>query len=241
MKTNERNYRKNPHTANFLMTFHTAGGKAAPQKGPDMGTKDMSRQARAFDLATAKQADYAIKLSIAKGLPRIPTREEILKMDRRVVSQVISELQKRPNKDPEETTTAKPFMRSDTKVTEDGIYVSPDGEVFKVQWNKAGGTGRNLYAKQLTVEYPTGTGQDWVITQKYLLSLVLSKRQKDQSTHTWVYTPGAINLIEPTWKLDSDTAKKFGDLYGTCVRCLRPLTDEESIAAGMGPICRNKL
>jgi hypothetical protein len=26
MRTIERNYRKNPHTANFLMTFHTAGG-----------------------------------------------------------------------------------------------------------------------------------------------------------------------------------------------------------------------
>lgn len=26
MKTIERNYRRNPHTANFLMTFHTAGG-----------------------------------------------------------------------------------------------------------------------------------------------------------------------------------------------------------------------
>jgi len=32
-------------------------------------------------------------------------------------------------------------------------------------------------------------------------------------------------------------AKEFGHLYGMCIKCGRTLTDEGSIAAGIGPIC----
>lgn len=38
-------------------------------------------------------------------------------------------------------------------------------------------------------------------------------------------------------KMTLEEAKKFGALYGFCVRCGRTLTDEESIAAGIGPKC----
>ena len=37
-----------------------------------------------------------------------------------------------------------------------------------------------------------------------------------------------------------EEAKAFGRLYGFCVRCGRTLTDEESIAAGIGPVCSGK-
>lgn len=37
-----------------------------------------------------------------------------------------------------------------------------------------------------------------------------------------------------------EEAKAFGRLYGFCVRCGATLTDEESIAAGIGPVCSGK-
>lgn len=37
-----------------------------------------------------------------------------------------------------------------------------------------------------------------------------------------------------------EDAKAFGRIYGFCVRCGRTLTDEESIAAGIGPVCSGK-
>lgn len=41
--------------------------------------------------------------------------------------------------------------------------------------------------------------------------------------------------------LDLDTARQFGQLYGMCGVCGRTLTDETSIAAGIGPVCAGKL
>lgn len=47
----------------------------------------------------------------------------------------------------------------------------------------------------------------------------------------------------PLSRLSEDTlmkledAQEFGKLYGMCLKCGRTLTDEESIARGIGPIC----
>ena len=41
-------------------------------------------------------------------------------------------------------------------------------------------------------------------------------------------------------KMTLEQAKEFGALYGTCCVCGRTLTDEESIAAGIGPVCGAK-
>ena len=58
----------------------------------------------------------------------------------------------------------------------------------------------------------------------------------------WVfeYTPGAVrNLTEDTL-LPIEEAQKFGHTFGVCCACGRVLTDENSIAAGIGPICADK-
>jgi hypothetical protein len=38
-----------------------------------------------------------------------------------------------------------------------------------------------------------------------------------------------------------EEAKAFGLLYGRCIVCGRTLTDEKSIADGIGPICAAKV
>lgn len=57
---------------------------------------------------------------------------------------------------------------------------------------------------------------------------------------TFTYVPGAVRNLSERTLLSLDEAKKFGALYGTCCVCARTLTNEESIAAGIGPICAEK-
>lgn len=54
------------------------------------------------------------------------------------------------------------------------------------------------------------------------------------------YAPGALTALTPDDKMSLEQAKEFGKLYGFCCVCSRTLTDEGSIAAGIGPICAGK-
>lgn len=55
------------------------------------------------------------------------------------------------------------------------------------------------------------------------------------------YVQGAVNNLSEATRLDADEAAEFGQLYGVCCVCGRTLTDEESIARGIGPVCLGKL
>lgn len=57
----------------------------------------------------------------------------------------------------------------------------------------------------------------------------------------FVYAPGMVTKLAKAEKLTLELAKKYGKLYGMCVICGRTLTNEQSIADGIGPICGNKL
>lgn len=99
------------------------------------------------------------------------------------------------------------------EVTEDGMYQDPTtGDVFKVQIAHHG--SGNLYAKKLVVG-ESGKGR-------------------------FDYDPGRIRHIRPEWKMGLDQAVAFGKLYGICCQCAAVLTDERSIAAGIGPVCATK-
>lgn len=95
---------------------------------------------------------------------------------------------------------------------EDGMY-RMDGIVYKVQ-HAVNGSGRQ-YAKQLIQDH-TGA---W----------------------SFEYATGAIRRLRPEHRMTLAEAKEFGALYGTCCVCGRTLTDEKSIAAGIGPICGGRV
>lgn len=46
--------------------------------------------------------------------------------------------------------------------------------------------------------------------------------------------------IKPEHRMTLEEAKAYGKVTGTCCQCGRKLTKEESIAAGIGPICAGK-
>jgi hypothetical protein len=52
---------------------------------------------------------------------------------------------------------------------------------------------------------------------------------------------GAISKLTQAHRMTPEAAAKFGHLYGRCVRCQATLTDDDSIKAGMGPVCRTKI
>jgi hypothetical protein len=107
-----------------------------------------------------------------------------------------------------------------TPLTEDGMYRDPStGRIWKVQFNRAGGDGRRLYAKALVVDVEPSEGVKAEIH--------------------FAYAPGAMREIRPEWRMDLEEAKKWGALYGTCVYG-HPLTKESSIKRGMGDKCWEK-
>ena len=106
------------------------------------------------------------------------------------------------------------------KVTEDGMYRTPDGEIYKVQV-AVHGSGR-LYAKKLVaLDEPK----------------VMKKGTK---THDFVFESGALAKLTPEMKMTMDEMKEWGKLYGTCCKCGLTLTDETSIAEGIGPVCGDR-
>jgi len=58
--------------------------------------------------------------------------------------------------------------------------------------------------------------------------------------NSFVYSKGAIFRLVPEHRMTLDEAAAFGKLYGQCCVCGRTLTDEVSIANGIGPVCAGK-
>lgn len=54
------------------------------------------------------------------------------------------------------------------------------------------------------------------------------------------YAPGMINKLHPEHRMTLEQAKEYGAVYGVCCSCGATLTDEQSIEAGMGRVCRGK-
>lgn len=98
-----------------------------------------------------------------------------------------------------------------TPVTTDGMYLL-NGTIYKIQ-RAVHGSG-HLYAKELVIH--------------------------EGANAIFEYAPGVIKKLHAEDKMTLEQAKEFGHLYGVCCKCGATLTDENSIAAGIGPICAGK-
>ena len=64
---------------------------------------------------------------------------------------------------------------------------------------------------------------------------------KQLTAEGFVYVAGALRRLATEGRpMTADEGRRYGQLYGVCCRCGAPLTDEESIARGMGPVCASK-
>lgn len=93
-------------------------------------------------------------------------------------------------------------------VSLEGMHQLPSGEIYKVQV-AVHGSGRE-YAKRLTVS----NGEAHFEMER-----------------------GAMRLLSADTRMTAAAAAEFGSLYGICCNCGRTLTDEDSIARGIGPVC----
>jgi hypothetical protein len=93
----------------------------------------------------------------------------------------------------------------------EGMYRDPDGAIFKAQRTRQ---HDRLYAKRLVVRPDGGTFE---------------------------FESGLIRRIRPEWRMTVEEAAQFGKLYGWCCVCGAKLTDEKSIAAGIGPVCASRV
>lgn len=105
---------------------------------------------------------------------------------------------------------------------EDGMY-KKDNVIYKVQ-HAVHGSGRQ-YAKKLCYFDPDGHE---------------ARQAGTEGSWEFIYQQGAINTLSPEDRMSLEEAQEFGRIYGVCCRCGRTLTDENSIEAGIGPICASK-
>lgn len=103
----------------------------------------------------------------------------------------------------------------------DGFYRTPGGMYYKVL-HAIHGSG-HPYAKRMRVVQEAVRGTDGAILQPALIA--------------WDFDKGMQFRLQEEWKLSVEDAGGFGKLYGCCLKCGTPLTDEESIARGIGPVC----
>lgn len=110
--------------------------------------------------------------------------------------------------------------------TQDGMYIDAEGVIYKAQFNKASGDGRRLYAKRLIVDNEREFLADPANVEPHV---------------RFEYAAGVIKCLTADMRMTIEQAKAFGALYGTCCVCGRTLTDERSIADGIGPVCAGRI
>ncbi|MGV8846363.1 DUF6011 domain-containing protein [Tessaracoccus sp.] len=183
-------------------------------------------QAEIPTLATQPQLSY-IRTLLAQRQVSDPYRtdlEECLTlehlMSRRVASSVIDSLKAMPYAPKAEVAPAAP-------VSLEGMHRLGQ-DIYKVQL-AVHGSGRP-YAKLLVIDEPDcggcQNGEDCVPPCAWGAHFEMA--------------PGAIRRLSEATRLSLEEAATFGQLYGVCCVCGATLTDEDSIAAGIGPICRRK-
>lgn len=105
-----------------------------------------------------------------------------------------------------------PTPRAERVETPEGMHRTADGTIYKAQRSRESG---NVYAKRLVVVERDGAPADV----------------------SFVYERGAVSKLSAETLMSLEDAKAFGALYGTCCVCGATLTDETSIALGIGPVC----
>ncbi len=238
----DQNFKKHPHTARFLMTFHAAGGDLPTEIDAegnviDDGTEEISADvwaaaskkaiaapAAPVDRRSEKQTSYMDSLVAqltALDAERGQEFATFIEQGTRTgywTPGMSGTASKCISALKDAITDARSKAAAERKAasadTEEGFYVKDD-TVYKVQI-AVHGSGRP-YAKRLVVAEYDGV-----------------------KSALWEYAAGAVRELKPEHKLTLEQAKEFGKLYGVCVRCGTVLTDEFSIENGIGPVCITK-
>lgn len=168
---------------------------------------------------TEKQVAFFTKLvgERFEGVAAEAMIESIPARDKRNISKAIDELLALPKLAKTSGTTKVDPPEGIHKLGED---------IFKVQVAKQG--SGNLYAKRLNRE---------AIIEAKANDEMLGKAER------WEYIGrrGVFNSLTADTLLSVEEAAEFGHLYGICACCAADLTNEDSIARGIGPVCFGRM
>lgn len=211
------------------------------------------------NLASPKQVEFIEKLA-----DRLPATQETQRLrdaadeahalTSREASKLIDKLKAAV---PAQTATAKQLAFIDTLIDE--RIAEADREVFKASARKmspakaseaidtlkampklAPVTKMDASAEAVTDGVYVKDGVVYKVKVAIHGSGNLYAQQFDPETKTYSVARGMVRKLRPEHRMTEEQAQEFGKLYGVCCRCHTPLTDEESIARGMGPDCYSK-
>ena len=102
----------------------------------------------------------------------------------------------------------------------------------------------NVFTEETTEELDLGMYQVGGVIYKVQRAVhgsgFLYAKRWDEESQSFQKETGAIRKIRASDRMTLEEAARFGQITGTCGHCGRTLTDEGSIAAGIGPICATK-
>lgn len=97
---------------------------------------------------------------------------------------------------------------------------------------KAQGVGKGYYSQ---------AGVVFKVVESNAGSLYAKRLVVSGDSGRWVYAKGAYSQLTESDRLSLDEAAEFGKKFGVCCVCGKTLTDPKSIAAGIGPVCINRI
>jgi hypothetical protein len=80
-----------------------------------------------------------------------------------------------------------------------------------------------------------------VVKAKHSENLYAKRLDVVDGKGTWEYQPGALRVLKDAVTLTVEAAASLGAHLGVCVICGATLTDPESVARGIGPVCAARL
>lgn len=242
MRTIERNYRKNPHTANWLMTFHTAGGT-------NLGgaVTEVADDAAALALEAAQDDD------LLNLIPEDKVVDHRSAAQANYMETLVSQIEQL---DTEDGRKAREYTEG---MTEHGKW-TPGREGNASAW-----IGRMIVKRDALRATATKTQREqdrkapaapevadgrYAVEEGGVLKFFKVKNGRYgrvfldiQASEEWhaIQRFDRQRAILATIAADPKAAMiRYGHELGECGRCGRTLTDDASRAAGIGPICASK-
>jgi hypothetical protein len=219
----ERNYRKNPHTARWLMAFHTAGG-----------TRPVAVAEEEIDLLNTIPVDVVVDR-------RSPRQAELMTSLVAQITELDAELGAKAGEWTAKATAAGHW----TPGREGNASAWITKMIDKVRELKAAAKAEPTAPVAEVADGRYAVEEDGVlkffkVTNGKRPGFVFLDVQASDEWHS-IRNLARIRKVLALIATDAHGAMvRYGHELGECGRCGRTLTDEASRAAGIGPICASK-
>lgn len=218
------------------------GGRFATSEAPFGGFGDGtgSGGARTADVATEAQLRFIASLGHELAAGQILTKRE--------ASKLIDQLKSQPKATEAAPSAARRPNRFGGRCVKCGQTVAAEaGYLAKDAAGRWAAEHKQYPTEAAAVEEGFYIrGDSTIKVQRALKGDGLYTKVLDPETGDWNYVPGLITRLGQAItkgearQMTLEEAKAYGRLYGRCCDCGRRLTDEASIAEGIGPICAAK-